>query len=434
MKKLLIALIALVASATVTARVYETIIMRNGNSYEGYLRMQKTNGDIAIWADTTVAYIPSSKIERIERQPQKYEYTATGKKIAVGKKNLSDIYLSVIDTVEVVAEEVAVLDSVAALDDTVADSVLRYEAVEEAKVEPSFFRDEVIKGVEILEEGSVVKYRDTVPHELNSRMSEISVITRELRNPKQINGLNDVIVTKNGNNRYVGQIVSTEPGRLIRINSDGRVYSVAVSDIARQLREPVDIDESIINQAPLIETIYLKNNEVLRDVVIIEQDFVNSTFKYVDNKNLTNQRKLKDIREIRKDVNRYYAPRMEFKFEKDSVYLNREVISFIACKRDKNELKVKIPAGAIHSFAADRGVITIESENNDENKRLQLVPVNVIGSEIKIDLTGLVDSAIPVSVQEVNKNGILSRSFTVRSGVYALVNTNKNMISIFRVR
>ncbi|MCM1163669.1 MAG: hypothetical protein NC339_05410 [Muribaculaceae bacterium] len=429
MKKILLALAAFgVISTAMTAKVIETITMQDGTRYDGYLSMQSAKGEIYIMADTTIGFVPQAYIQRIERQPQKYEYTSTGKKVMVGNKQLCDIYyMADTPVVEVEIVEMPV-DSTACVKDTlVVNSAIIPEKPSVKKVE------EVLRSVEILEEGSMVKYRDTLTHVVKARMPEISIITRELRNPKQINGMNDVIITKNLQT-YTGQIISTEPGRLVRINVDGRIYSVAPSEIGVLRREAIDKDEPIINQAPLVENIYLKNNEVLHGVVLVEQDYNNGTFKYADRNNLVNQRNLADIVEIGKEPNSFYAPRMEFKFEKDSVYLNREPISFMKCERKKGKLRAAVPTGAIRSVTSDHGMITLEGNDNESMRRLQLVRVSVINDEINIDLSTLNEQSIMMSTQDINpKNGILSRTFYVAPGVYAFVNSAQNAISIFRV-
>ncbi|MCM1521568.1 MAG: hypothetical protein NC039_02815 [Muribaculaceae bacterium] len=424
MKKTLLALAALIASTAMAAEVIETITMSNGNKYEGYMCMQKANGEISILADTTVAYLPSDVIDRIEHHSQTPRKTIFPKASSEPAKQLSDIYYTVVDSVNTSVADVVEVDS------TNHSTSATFKIVKTAVP-----RQEVIRNVEILEEGSVVKYRDTYPHEVQANMSEISVITRDLRNPKQVNGINDEIITKNSGMPYLGQIISSEPGKLTRIDCNGRIYSILPSDIAVQRRVAVDTDEPIFYQAPLIETIYLDKNEVIHDVVIIEQDYAKGTFKYIDHNNTTNIRNLKEIREIRKDRNKSYAPRMEFEYEKDSVYLNHGIISFVGAKRSKNVLKLNVANLNIPTITPENGTIVLEGSDNLTIGQLILVPVQPLNFEVKVNTDNLIYQTISVTSQNVNKNGILSRTFPVsRAGFYALINLKENKMSIFRVK
>ena len=227
-----------------------------------------------------------------------------------------------------------------------------------------------------------------------------------MRDPSLLNGLRDEIVTKGGQT-YTGQIVSNEPGKSVRINDNGRIYHVALSDIAIRRR-------GLVSQAPLLDNVYLrKDGGVLLDVVLIEQNFSRGTFDVIDRNNVVTRRNLADISKIRKHVNKDYRPRKEFAFEKDSVYINRKVVTGIPYERKGDKIKAKFPKVSIPSFTRDNGCIILEGSDNMTNKRMILIPVSVSGSKEK-----MFD---------------LRRGFNVNPGYYAFINTENSSLILFRV-
>lgn len=437
-------MISVIMATGLMAEVMEIITLRNGNIYSGYIWMQLADGEIGVKADTSVVYMPMSEVDRIVRMPVKGN----------DRRQFADIYRAIADSVAVVED--AVVEELAAYPDTTAvdmeylyvDSVAApssaYVYVDTAAtanitpVEISASGDyfpEVIRNVELLEEGSVIKYRDTNPRDITLRMQDVRLITRPLRDPSLLNGLRDEIVTKGGQT-YTGQIVSNEPGKSVRINDNGRIYRVALSDIAIQRRVAIDPSESVVSQAPLLDNVYLrKDGGVLLDMVLIEQNFSRGTFDVIDRNNVVTRRNLADISKIRKHVNKDYRPRKEFAFEKDSVYINRKVVTGIPYERKGDKIKAKFPKVSIPSFTRDNGCIILEGSDNMTNKRMILIPVSVSGSkEIMIDMTDLIDRNIPVSSQDVNpRNNILRRAFNVNPGYYAFINTENSGLILFRV-
>lgn len=415
MKRILLALAVAAAAAGLKAEVLETITMRDGNMYSGYISEQLANGEIGFSADTSVVYLPMVKIDRIVSHK-------------TSSRERADIYLrhDIMDTVAVV--EAVLAEAVA---DTAA--VAGYESEYAGTYDGE---GDIIRDVEILEEGSVVKYRDARPHDLRLLMRDVLLITRPARDSSLANGLLDEIVTRGGQT-YTGQIVSNEPGKAVRINSDGRIYMVALKDIAVQRRVAADPGEAVVKQSPLLDNVYLrKNGEVLRDVVLTEQNYADGTFDVVDRNNVTIRRRLADISRIRKSVNRDYAPRREFDFDKDSVYINRTAVEAMPYRRKDGVITVKLPDREVPAFVRDHGRLTVECADNTPNRRMLLVPVIMRDQkELTVNLADLIEKNIPSSTQEINpKNGILSRDYYLGAGYYAFINTDKTTLILFRVR
>ncbi len=424
MKRLLIAMAAAIVALSVWSTVTDVITLRDGNVYKGNIWMQLSDGQIKFYADTSIVYLSSSKISRIERLPSKKN----------DKYLRADIYLvPEKDKVAVIdVEKSAVVDSVCAQGDS---------AVIAGAIEPdnedydAQFDVEVLRNVELLEEGSVVKYLDPSPRNILIRLKDVLAITRRPRNPKQLNGLDDEIVTKN--RTYTGNIVSTEPGKSLKIESDGRVYSIKMSDVEIQRKVPVDREESIFAQSPIIDNIYLsKKGGVILDVVLIEQDYINGTFDVIDRNNIVTRRSLADIVKIRKEINHQYKPRMEFSFANDSLYINRKSVEGYPYARKNDKIRfrlsndVKIPA-----FKRENGCIKVEGSEDTSILRIILMSLgNVCPQDINLNMSHLLVDNVPVRSQESDsKDGIILREYSVMPGYYALINTGNSTMTVFRV-
>lgn len=424
MKRLLIAMAAAIVTLSVWSAVTDVITLRDGNVYKGNIWMQLSDGQIRFYADTSIVYLSSSKISRIERLPAKKN----------DKYPRADIYLvSEKDNVAIIDDEKSVVvDSVC----TQGDSAVIAGAIELGNEDSGAqFDVEVLRNVELLEEGSVVKYLDSSPRNILVRLKDVLAITRKPRNPKQLNGLDDEIVTKG--RTYKGNIVSTEPGKSLKIESDGRVYSIKLSDVEIQRKVPVDKEEPIFAQSPIIDNIYLrKKDEVIPDVVLIEQDYINGTFDVIDRNNVVTRRPLADIVKIRKEINRQYKPRMEFSFANDSLYINRKSMEGYpyAYKNDKIRLKLSNDV-KIQAFKRENGCIKVEGSENTSILRIILMPLgNVCPQDINFKMSHLLADNIPVRLQESDsKDGIILREYSVMPGYYALINTGNSTMIVFRV-
>lgn len=432
MKRLIFILIAAAAACAAWAEVMETITLRNGNTYKGLLWMQLSDGEIGFKADTSIVYLPAKEIDRIVKLP-------AAKK--GDKRVLADIYLvSQPDTVAVVEEPVAVVaDSVAVIDSVAVstDIVPAVEGYFEDDTVIAVGDDDIIRGVELLEEGSIVKYLDSTPRDLKLRMKDIRLISRVPRDPALLNGLLDEIVTKSGET-YTGYIVTTEPGKSVRINDDGRVYSVLVSDIGIMRRVAVDRDEPVFIQAPVLDNVYLgKDGGVLLDVVLVEQNYGKGTFDVIDRDNVVTRRPLADITKIRKAYNRDYRPRREFAFDADSLYINRQAVTEIPFERKSGKIKLKAAnLATVPSFARTGGCISVETTDSQTARRSVLMALGAkLPSEISLDIADMLEKNIPVHSQEINdRTNILKRDYSVAPGFYALINTESSTLVIFRVR
>lgn len=442
MRKIYIVIIAAIAIALgIQAQVTEIITMRDGNVYIGSIMKQNSRGEIRFMADTSLVYLPMAEIERIQR------YTS-GDRV---KKERADIYLSSVpvpedtsavansfvtvsvDSVYVDDFEYVTVDSVALDQDNYPVNV--DEAVEVVEVTTPMYGD-VIKNVELLEEGAVIKYRSTEPQVITLMLKDIAQIKRPMQDKSVLNGLKDEITTNNGQ-VYKGFIVNTEPGKGVRINVDGKIFSILSRDIRVQRKVAIDPEESIYSQSPVLDNIYLVNGKgTIYDVVMIEQNYGKGTFDVVDRHNVINRRKLSDISEIRKEANRDYNPRREIFINPDSVYVNEEGIPRVSYDRKGKNIKIAFRNTPIlKSFSRMNGCVKIYTTDDMAARRMVLFPLGSnFNREVNINPSELVSRSVPVQSQTLNKRkDMLIREYQVTPGYYAFIDTENAKISIFRV-
>lgn len=432
MKRFITAVAALLAVLAAGAVVTDIIRLKNGDTYCGFIWMQLSNGEIGVAADTSTVYLPQTDIAKIEYLPQK---TNGGNK----HRLMADIHLAVRDSVVVVEEPTAVIaDTVAVAypvgtdDGIVEEKSVGEDIVEEVSI--AFPEGEIIRGVEILEEGSVVKYRDTNPQEIRTRMSEVLEISRPARNPQQINGLYDEIVTRSGK-IFRGQVVSIEPGKTIRINDNGRIYRIPVRQIDIQRRKAIDPEESVFIQSPLFDNIYLEDGNILTEVLLMEQNFGNGTFDVIDPNNVVKQYPLSQLKKIRRNQNERYRPRMEFRYEEGAYYINRVSASPVEGQSRRGRIKVKVSLAEVQDFRSDNGKITLECADDMTNRRIILVPLPPVEyGEASFNPKYLVEKAIPTDSQSVDRaKRILSREYSVLPGYYAFVDSENSTVILLHV-
>lgn len=414
---LVLATVTLLAAAIVT----DVIKLRDGSVYYGYIWMQLNNGEIGISADSSVVYLPQSEISSIEYK----NHDRHGRQLADICLYKSDTAVAVI---EVIADSV-LCDTIAAFGD---DGVF----VEEDASDTVEYvdGDSVLRGVEILEEGAIVKYCDRSPREVKLRMSDVREITRPPRNPKQLNGLNDEIVTTTGRS-FKGQIISIEPGRTVRINDSGRIYRIPVDQIAVQRRVAIASDQSVMAQSPLIDNVYLNGEGVVFDVLLVEQDFAGGTFRVIDSDNVVKQYSLSQLSKIRRHPNADYEPRMEFKYEDGAYYICGQKAIPEEGQLRRGRIRAEVSLANVADFRSRDSKIIFECADNMANRRIILVPIPQIEyGEAVFSSKYLLEKAIPAETQSVDRaKRILRREYAVLPGYYALVDSENASLILLHV-
>lgn len=423
MKRRTLATLTVLAGVALAAMPYtETVTLNNGNRYIGRILRQQSDGQITFSADTSIIYLPVTEIDRIYRRD-----ASDG-----SKRRFADIYIRPqVKNVPRAADADA--DTVAAASAGESDDTI---AVVEA---PSSRTDRpnaeiILHNVEILEDGSVVRYLDPRPATVTTAMSEIKSITRPSRESRQLNGLDDEIVTRRGD-VYRGSILENEPGKSTRILSDGRIYNFGFGDIAIHRKVAVDPSQAVTAQSPVLDNITMRRKGgTLEEVVLVEQNYADGTFDAIDKNNVRVRRRLADIDYIVKEANPDFKPRYDFVFAKDSVYINRKAAvarPYLTVKGSSIEIT---KPDTIMEVIANKGIVTIEGDKSVVSARLLVVPVKFTPKgNVLLDSDELYRIAIPVNEQTIDAaKGIMRRTFNLGRGHYAVIDTDRsNAITVY---
>lgn len=283
------------------------------------------------------------------------------------------------------------------------------------------FRNEE-QSVFVFEEGAIVRFVCLTPIEHKFNLTDIRSIEYKERDPLAINGILDVIETKDGHS-YKGQIIEKILGEMVRMKtSDGKTRSILNKDIDAQKRLPLNPEVAIHKQTPYLDDVngtlgvitYQKYNDQKPYITLLDQDSHERRFDLVD------------VQSIRSYKNNGYQPLTDILIKDKDVYLNRNKVYPVECSKDKKGLFM-LPDDQVSKIkllsAGEAGSeLVAEMANTPENQSVFLVPVGKIGEGknrmFVFSYDDLIDKSIPVKSQSVSPNNTLRRVYSVGKGYY----------------
>ena len=400
LRRIFIQILIAAAPVVASSQNNEIIELDNGATVIGYVKNQTADGTIGLTADTAVIVLPSNVIRHIE-------FLKKGSDAG----NLVNIHLN-----------------------TPGDSIEFLKNIyDKAGMNSSQKWKTNIMNVELLEEGSFVKFRDVTPSYIIVNGDDITYIEKRPRPQNQINGIIDEIVTKNGD-VITGTIIGTVPGKSLKIlTNEGRTYVVAQNDISVQRKKPLDPDIPIINQTPLIDFIYLNDSSVLKSAFVVEQNMNNGTFTYVDMANYKATKPLKNISRIEHARNLVYSPITLFNFNKDSVYVDSIAMQEISFNIKNDKIQFRLPKTEIRSFVERKTVI--DMFDSPSNRDIYVVPLEAVeGSTVELSVNSLIFTKITEDEQIALKHqDFVRRVYRLTPGLYACLNYKTKKLVVFRI-
>lgn len=125
--------------------------------------------------------------------------------------------------------------------------------------------------VRILENGDEIKLLSLSPKQYHVNWNDMIKTVKMGRPAGQFSGLNDVLITKDGS-RHVGQVSEQIPGKNVKISlSKDNAITVNSAQIVEMQSVPASDQLSIIEQAPLLDRIYVKGSKNAIDGVIVKR-------------------------------------------------------------------------------------------------------------------------------------------------------------------
>ena len=220
-RHLIIMALAVGCMLTAKAQIVQTTYLKNGSVLHGYMKSQKSGGNIVFYAEKAEVVIDGHKVKNI-----------SGKKVA---------FNSLPDEWKTYAEENELLDKKRELTLSSIDT------------------GSMINNVFILEQGKTMKYVE-LKHDYALRSSIIEYVEYISRDEMLLTGINRILSVKSGNmvRTITGQCVKEIPGKVIcLLKEDGVVESIDINDIVKDNSIKNNPNQSIFEQSVLLDEIMM---------------------------------------------------------------------------------------------------------------------------------------------------------------------------------
>lgn len=321
-------ILSLLCSGVIWGKPYEKVVLKNGSVLEGYMSVQRPGKDMVFMAEKATVYVPSNLVRSVVDHEfdlaslgTKWKEWAKANPLVIKMNNkkelltLSDLVLK--DKIEIDPDTTTA---------TTDSAMLALKKPAKNKINWNV----VPRRVRILEKGAVIKYLDYSSNTYYLDWNEIEAIERDKRSKIDLNGLIDVVELRSGETME-GQIIEQTPGKQVRLlKDDGIVEVIDAKQIVLQKKEKLNPDQSLFEQTPLIETVQKQDGQCIKGIIIeqnygsgkepgylLVQTFAGDTKKVV----------LKNIQEIRREINPEYKEKKDILLTKGELLINRKPVT-----------------------------------------------------------------------------------------------------------
>lgn len=291
-----IMILALVVGCMLTAKaqIVQTTYLKNGSVLHGYMKSQKSGGNIVFYAEKAEVVIDGHKVENI-----------SGKKVA---------FNSLPDEWKTYAEENELLDKKRELTLSSIDT------------------GSMINNVFILEQGKTMKYVE-LKHDYVLRSSKIDYVEYVSRDEMLLTGINRILSVKSGNKVRIvtGQCVKEIPGKVIcLLKEDGVVESIDINDIVKDNSIKNNPNQSIFEQSVLLDEIRTTDGAVYTGI-ITERNYELANYCFVitmktDDVETTQTVWMENVKEICKLPNPAYKEVRDIQLNPGQIMVNRNEV------------------------------------------------------------------------------------------------------------
>lgn len=186
--------------------------------------------------------------------------------------------------------------------------------------------------VKILESGATVKYLEMSPNTYKVDWKNVKAIKGDKRNKTALSGINRIYQLRNGE-QCEGQYAEETDSTLSLYLANGSVRSFKIDDVIKYVFKPINPNQSLFEQSPLIDIVKTANQAEYRGV-IIEQNYSSKK----DNENYVlislesgaiQSVKVSDIIETMKEENKQYSPKFDIVLNPGEVVVNRLPVEYI---------------------------------------------------------------------------------------------------------
>ena len=293
-RHLIIMALAVGCMLTAKAQIVQTTYLKNGSVLHGYMKSQKSGGNIVFYAEKAEVVIDGHKVENI-----------SGKKVA---------FNSLPDEWKTYAEENELLDKKRELTLSSIDT------------------GSMINNVFILEQGKTMKYVE-LKHDYALRSSIIEYVEYISRDEMLLTGINRILSVKSGNmvRTITGQCVKEIPGKVIcLLKEDGVVESIDINDIVKDNSIKNNPNQSIFEQSVLLDEIRTTDGAVYTGI-ITERNYELANYCFVitmktDDVETTQTVWMENVKEICKLPNPAYKEVRDIQLNPGQIMVNRNEV------------------------------------------------------------------------------------------------------------
>lgn len=404
MKKILFVFIALLSAAiSANAIIVQKIFLKDGSVLNGYIKHQDGMGKLTVHTDNAMICINNGKA------------TVSGEQ-AYPENSLSKEWIDW-------AEKNDEFQGVKGSRTLMLGSVIVNGAMKASRVK-------------ILESGATVKYLEMTPNSYVVDWKDVMSIKGDKRAKTALSGINRIYQLKNSET-YEGQYAEETDSTLSLYLGNGSVRSFKINDVVKYTFKPINPNQTIFEQSPLIDVVRSKNG--IYTGVIIEQNY--SSNKDSENYVLISQQggaiqsvKLADIIDTDKNENSQYDPKFDILLNPGELVVNRMPVEYVKVNEVNGTLVLDSLSHKVEITKDGSKPLPLEIECNFENGKnmdmLQLVKVTKVLVKKKpvyqFTYKDLVNSVIHSTSVEKSVNNTTKATYRIdANGVYAIYNAQE---------
>lgn len=368
-----IILCALTAYSVSGAEIVQKVELKNGSVLEGYIQSQDGSGKMTVHTEKAFIIVSSNNAEVFDRQVKYNLLDQAWKDWAAEHEAFSGIG----DNRTLTLNEVSFKEDL-------NDSVMVDPA---ESLKGMNFEQYLIKGmhsannVKVLERGVTVKYLELTPNSYIVAWSDIKAIRSDRRQKTALSGINRIYELKNGKT-YEGQYAGETDNSLSLYMDNGMVQSFKSSDVVKYTFRPINPEQDIFEQSPLLDIIRTTRGAVVKGI-ILEQNYASkkdaeNLFLIQTSSGAIQTIKVSEIAELRKEENPKYAPKFDLMLNNGDVVINRKPVKFVKVMEDDDVLVLdSIGKMVLKAGANGKTVVTVEYRLDDNvgMEAFQLVKV-----------------------------------------------------------
>jgi len=411
-RSLLILALAVGSLLTAKAQIVQTMNLKNGSVLHGYLKSQKTDGNIVFCAEEAEVVMDGQKVKDI-----------SGKKVA---------YDSLPEAWKHYADENGLLDK---------NRQLALSSIDTGSM---------ISNVHILEQGKLMKYIE-LKHDYALRMSDIAFVEYSPREELLLSGINRIFTVKSndGMRTVEGQCIKEIPSSVTYLlKEDGMVESIDINDLVKDNSVRNNPNQSLFEQSRLLDRI-TTNESTVYTGIITERNYELPNYSFVitmeaDGEETNQTVLMENVAEIGKLVNPKYKEMHDIKLNPGQIMVNRKVVGQedfveqngqfvvtptmkrVILKLEGKELDIVVEANFKDAkVAADNYFIKANPSEKKDKKHKDL---------FYFSYRDLVESAIAPVETVTSKHNTTKMTYRVKSkGMYVLFNTNNKKAVLISV-